>query len=249
MLTKRKTIAAAFMAAVAAVLIVVGVVAQQAGSKKSYTRPTRPSVEETLKELPNLEGEKRVEGGDRKIDPNLKAENLQRHGIYRIVPANFAGELPYEEIGGPPTSPGVRSDDPAVLRNSPLYVEVRDLPPGFERVLVDTHDGTSTTVVRQVFRAGSAEIEVSRVRRSITPIDVFAPPTDGGSALELGLSRVGQSEAIVLSPSVGAPAGFQYAAIRFYGGGVETFITGRGVPVEALVGIASSIASPLGGSQ
>lgn len=227
----------------AAALLVAGVVAQENRSQGSNFKPAIPSEERQREELGDLEGPVTIIPPAVTPNPALRAGDLQRHGAYRIVSGSFVGELPYADV--PPYPVGVVSSDPAVMEKSPLYVPVEGLPEGYSRILIDSYDGDSNGIVRQVFRPvgseGNPEIEVVR-KRTPTPIDVSAPATDGSSALTLTLTMIGPYEAITYTPTPSDPP-WEYGYVGFFDGSIETIVVGWGVPFDSLMTIATSIAS------
>lgn len=239
----RRRFAASLGVVAVAALLVAAVVAQESRSTESrFVRPI-PSVEEQKAELGDLEGPVTIIPPAVTPNPALRTEDLQRHGAYRLITGAFVGELRYE--GLPPYPPGVVSSDPAVMEKSPLYVPVEGLPEGYSRFLIDSFDGESNGIVRQIFRhrdASDASTDIEVVRKlTRTPIDVSVPATDGSSWLTLGLTRVGPYEAITYRPAPSEPPS-SYGYVGFFDGGVETIVSGWGVPFDTLVEIATSIA-------
>lgn len=227
-----------------------GAEAQQGTSVKSYDRPRDLTEQEMRAAFDYIQGTKNFRGGAVSVSPSgVTANNLQRHGVYRIVPAGFSGALPYEDFHDPAMPRGTKTDDVAILRNSPLYVDPGPLPDDLSLKGMDTFDGDSNTVVRQTFAdpGGSKQITVTRARRNVRPIDILAPPTDGSSKLEMELRTIGGSEAVVFRPSANGGENFVVGQVIFYQGGVNTTITGVGVDVSVLIEIAEHIANVAGG--
>jgi len=187
---------------------------------------------------------------------DTKEDELERHGIYRIVPADFAGELCYEDLYETSRDPGVSSTDPEVVRTSPLFVDPERIPAEFTLSTLDTFDGGLNTVVRQVYRIEDRDekIEITRVRKSIDPIDIHAPPQTEGTSiadvlqgetvptLEMSLQRIDGHEAVIFSPREELPEQFRMAIVMFYQDGLNTTLIGFRVSVALLTDIAEEIA-------
>lgn len=176
----------------------------------------------------------------------LKDSDLTRHGAYRIVPPDYVGPLSKSDAGRTP-QPGIKSNDPSVLRGTALYVDVKGLPADFTQTSVDTGDGDSNTVLRQTFAGADSRrrtLEVVRVARNQEPLDVFEPPQDQSGWLTLSTITVGGHEGILLSPSKFSPipAEAQLVRVQFFAGGVETFLTATGLTPDEVVALATRIA-------
>jgi hypothetical protein len=112
--------------------------------------------------------------------------------------------------------------------------------------MIDTSDGDSNTIVRQVSRTtDGASIEVTRVRRFHEPIDIFAPTTDGRSALDMTLTTIRGDEAVVFMPPNATPLSHSTASVLFYDGGVETLLFAEGVEPDAVMELARQIAAAI----
>ena len=192
------------------------------------------------------------------IQPSdLEEDELARHDIYRIVPHDYVGELGYTDFGMPGGDPGVASADPAVIRTSPLHVEIDQIPNDLKLVGMDTLDGGLNTVVRQTYESDDRqkELEIARVRKFVDPIDIFAPDQPqpdltleefldrGGTSLVMTLDTIAGHEAIIFSPNEQFPLPVRIAIVIFYQDGVNTTITGYGLPVSLLRNVAEEIAT------
>lgn len=196
---------------------------------------------------------------DNVLSSDLREEDLERHGIYRIVPYDYAGNLGFRDFGVPGQDLGVKSSDPAVIRTSPLHIDVDRLPAGLNLAGMDTFDGGLNNAARQVFRSddGSRMIEVSRVRKAVEPIDIYAPPppkenptiedftdpTRGGVPLfVMRTGFIGEYEAVIFSPIEGIPPAAWIAHVIFYQDGINTSVLGTGVSIDVVIEIAEQVA-------
>ncbi len=190
---------------------------------------------------------------------DTEEDELERHGIYRIVTHDYVGDLCYENLDETSRGSGAPSSDPEVVRTSPLFVEVERIPAEFALTVLDTFDGGLNTVVRQVYRIEGNEekIEITRVRKGIDPINVYAPaPTQGTSIAdvlqgetvpmtEMSLQRIDGHEAVMFSPREDLPESFRTAIVMFYQNGVNTTLIGFRVSVSLLTDIAEEIAEKM----
>lgn len=239
-----------------AVLAIVVVFLQTTGAipakqRETYSRPSQLSPDE-IREL-SADVEAPLNAPDVRVSPgaSVSEEELQRHGVYRIVPASYVGELSYDEVdASAAVETGVESSDPVVLRNSPLFIYLGDLvPDGFVLSTIDTYDGDNNTVVRQVYRNDEgAYIEVMRTRRFHEPVDMYAPATDGKSALDMRLTTLAGKEAIIFSPSPKAGTRFLLAQVIFHSDGIDTALLAEGVATETVIALADSLAEVVGGA-
>ena len=201
-------------------------------------RPPQPSAQEIIDAYPD--DVVHVPGPPpATIDPDLKADDLASWGVYRIVPLEFAGELPYDVL--PSDGVGAVTNDPEAVKSSTLYVEP-SIPPSFKLVLSDTYDGGLRSAVRLLFAdAGGRQIEVIRVKISRSVIDIL----DGGSgpawAYDNELGTVLGHEAVFFQRSQYALPCDNIGHIRFFQDGVETGILGKSVDVKTLLGVAESV--------
>jgi hypothetical protein len=190
----------------------------------------------------------------------LTDDDLERHGIYRIVPPGYTGERAFIDIGGS-IDPGVSSSDPEVVRTSPLYLEIVLLPSDLRLVSLDTFDGGLNTVVRQDYMsvASVRRLEITRVRKGVDPIDVVTtlePPPEFDAALFLQgggrvavptLGFVAGHEAVIFTPIDELPVELQTSSVMFYQEGVNTTLIGHSLPVSMLLEIAEEIAAAADG--
>lgn len=155
---------------------------------------------------------------------------LSLHGIYRLVPQGYGGDLPVT------TQPlqweaGVASSDVAVLEASPLFQNLSaSLVPGLTLTTFDTHDATSGVIVRQVYTSPDGQQSVEVTRRAVTkrPIDILVPAT--GASLELQQTSVAGTEAIVFHRSSTSPNPVAFTSIQAVSGGIETLVIVSGLP-------------------
>lgn len=186
--------------------------------------------------------------GTAAVGPN-DPEGLQRHGVYRIVPANYAGKLPHATTRQAP-SKGVASSDPTLLQSSTLYVVV-PVPNDMTRTEIDTYDGDSNTVIRQAFAGVDIHrrtLQVTRVVRSDEPIDVYEPPKDSAGWLQLSASFIEGHEAVTLTPTglSPIPEDARLVRVQFFSNGVETILTATGMQTAEVTAIADQIAKAEG---
>lgn len=164
-------------------------------------------------------------------------------GPYRIIGAGYAGILSYErQFEAPPR--GFRSNDPAALAGSPLYLDISDLLPGWKRVSVHTGDGDSETVLQQVFSGpGGETLRFTRIRRSHYPIDVFAPPMDRLAPLALELTTVSNLPAYVVTRTARSPIPTPFTYVSFVDGPIESVLDADGIDASRTLDLAARIAA------
>jgi hypothetical protein len=248
---KQTTFLITLSALAAALLTTHGLTADEGVELKSYERPRQLTEQEIRARVGTLESLLHVPDTYVEPDYKIQASDLERHGIYRIVPANFVGELPYlDRYNANPPERGLATSDVNILRQSPLYVDLANLmPAGFHLVMTDTFDGDSNTIVRQVYRTtDGASIEVTRVRRFHEPIDIYAPTTDGRSALDMTLTTIQGNEAVMFMPPSDTPLRFSIASVHFYGGGIETHVLAEDVEPKVVLQIAQELAAAIEGT-
>lgn len=201
---------------------------------REFRRP--PSFAEVESETSHLEGVRNI-GAEDVGDPTGR---VAEHGGYRLVPLGFEGELPVTDSQ---TSPGrgTVTDDEKILRQSPLFVDFSPLIPNLDRVLIDTFDGDSNTVIRQRFvdlADKNRYIEIVRVLRLTQPIDILVP---GASAsLQLDTLDIKGIPAVMLHPTANRPVPRPFVQLRLFDGRVETSFTADGFQPDEVLSLAAS---------
>lgn len=114
--------------------------------------------------------------------PPADGGSVTNFGPYRLIPFGFVGDLPAEAIQIPK---GVQTDDPSVVRQSPLYREVNPdvLPERMQITEASTGAGTTESEVHLRYQATanpSQAIDVVLGRPSQRPIDVNLPKSGVG---------------------------------------------------------------------
>jgi hypothetical protein len=238
-MVKRLTLAVLFLSAIAvggALLWGIGPLrgGAQTEERTVVIKPP-PSCAESIAQL-GLEGQEVhcVEP----LPPNYDAPTL--YGPYRLVPPGYVGVLTYQDTA-PATIPrGVVTTNPDSARSSSLYREPSHLPSGYALASVDTGDTHSESVIHLVYTGPGRPIEVSRVRRYTTPIDVFLAPPEAERAVET--TMLGGKPAILSYPVPGsAIADVLFTRVSFVDGAVETTVTANGLGLDSAVQIALSL--------
>lgn len=237
--------AVAGIATIAILTLIMQATTSKGSSPTIPQRPAEKSRAEVLAQLGHLPGLKEVVAPDIVAAGASDPSALGRHGAYRVVPINYAGELPRASVRQTPPK-GVTSSDPTVLQSSPLYVAI-SVPGDMTRTEIDTYDGNSNTVIRQAFAGSDAHrrtLQVTRVARSDEPIDVYEQPKDSSGWLQLSTSFIAGHEAVILTPTAASPIpkDAQLVRIQFFNNGVETILTATGMDTAEVMAIADQIA-------
>lgn len=201
---------------------------QQANDHGRAVYPSQVDVNTADADTATLQGEKT-------ILPNANPEvripqsQLQHHGIYRLIPAGFAGVVDFDVIV-PSWPAGTSTSLESELVKSPLYKEVREIPEGLSRIIFDSHDSTSGIVVRQVFRSddGQHSIEVTRRAITRTPIDISVPGMD--ASIQMFPEMIGGKEAIIYRRAESSPNPNAFTFIQTHDGQIETIVVVKGMP-------------------
>jgi hypothetical protein len=236
-------------AGLSAAIIISGLLTGGASPETKQTvfeREAPLSQDELEADTEHLDSPRVFPGADRTVAPApATEEELLRHGVFRIVPEGFVGQLTYaDDINRRP--PGLVTNSLDEVRESPLFVSVdQSLPAGFALVSADTFDGDTNTVIRQIIKDKSGErvIEVTRARKGRTPIDVLAPAEDATSAMALSLIFVEEHEGILLSPTDHVPPNLRITVVQFYADGVTTTITADDISVGETLRLADAVAA------
>lgn len=163
-----------------------------------------------------------------------------QHGPYRLIPAGYVGDLSYDETPATDVAKGVATSDLNLLKLSSLYREPSYMPQGYLLSSADTADSDSENAIHMVYTGPGSDVEVSRLRRHTTPVDVWLPLPDGGTTFEA--TTLGGKPAIILYPSPGsALQDILFTRVSFMDGDVETTVVGRSLDVAVALDIAGSI--------
>jgi hypothetical protein len=253
---QRRTVLTVFLgvSAMVGAGIVAAATVSLAGDDDVTVKPVPFTEEQELEALSYLPGPKHVALVQPTPDPNLTADKLQRYGPYRIVPAEFAGDLPYTSLN-PGFDPGEASYDPAVVRESPLYLDLtKAVPDGFAPTSVDTNgDAGVNLIVRQVFEDEKGRrIEVLRSVVLVDPVDTYvalhAPGAsyDAGRMYQTELGYIREYEALLTGPTDHADDTYNFSSIEFIQSGIKVAVLGHGLSLETLTSTADVVAA-LGG--
>lgn len=195
-----------------------------------------PSCAESIAEL-GLQGQEVhcVEPLPPNYDPSAM------HGPYRLVPPGYVGALTYESTVPADIPVGVVTTDPDALRASSLYREPSYLPSGYALASMDTGDSDSESIIHMVFTGPGRPIEVSRIRRYTTPIDVFVASPKAERVVEA--TTINGKPAILSYPAPGSTmADILFTRVSFVDDGlVETMVIGDGLDVGTAIEIARSL--------
>lgn len=162
------------------------------------------------------------------------------HGPYRLVPPGYVGVLTYERTAPADIPVGVVTSDPDILTASSLYREPSNLPSGYVLASMDTGDADSEKIIHMVFMGPGRPIEVSRVRRYETPIDVFVASPKAERVVEA--TSIDGKPAILSYPAPGSTmADILFTRVSFVDGLVETMVMGDGLDVGTATEIARSL--------
>lgn len=221
--------------AVAGAAIVVASTAafafQQATQTETSFYPSQPSLELAEADTAHLGPERTILRPEEDTEVHLDEIQLQRHGLYRLIPADFVGEVDHDVL---PLkwAAGIKTSDERELVKSPLYREVHGVPSNLRRVIFDSHDSTSGVIVRQVFKSDDGQQYIEVTRRAVlrSPIDIDVPGKNAG--LELSLEVVSGVEAIVYRRSNTSPNPNPLTFIQTNDGEIETIIVVRGLPEQ-----------------
>jgi hypothetical protein len=235
---KRPVLAIALLLALGAVGGVLwgpGLLHGAQGGERAVAVKPPPSCAESIAEL-GLEGQEVhcVEPPSPNYDPPAQ------HGPFRLIPPGYVGDLTYDETPATAVAKGVVTSDLNLLKLSSLYREPSYMPQGYLLSSADTAGSDSENAIHMVYTGPGPDIEISRLRRHTTPVDVWLPLADGNTTFEA--TTLGGKPAIVLYPSPGSSLQhILFTRVSFMDGDVETTVVGRGLDVAAALGIASSI--------
>jgi hypothetical protein len=175
-----------------------------------------------------------------KEPPPPATEQPRVHGPYRLVPAGYVGPLSYAYDEPPEIKAGVITNGIAVLQASSLYKPPSYTPEGYTLLSMDTFDGDSETIIRAVYSGPGDPIDVFRVRRYQTPIDVYLPPPDALRVIEA--TTLNGRPAILSYPEPGSILdGRSFTRVSFVDADIETTVMGHRLDLENAMRIARSL--------
>ncbi len=240
----RRVVFAAIPMLTLAGLAVAYSIASTDGKGPYNVKPSPRPEDEIRRDLRHLDGDLYFPLAQPTADRSLTAEQLTRHGAFRLVPSEFAGELPLEWTVD--IDPGAPSTHDETVRTSPLFLDLGSLVPhGYALLDLDTGTGGLNSSVRQVFMGSAGRtIEITRNRLTRLPVDMHVDIYEVG---DQGLYRVERSsirghEALTMRPTSDGVEGADLVAISFIQDGFGYRALGLGgVDFETSLGVAELV--------
>lgn len=221
-------------------VLIIAVAGAQQGPRPGtqvIDRKAQPSCAESIREL-KLEADA-TKVACRQVNAPATSQTPSQYGPYRIVPAGYVGQLTARELPLP-ANLGESTNDLAKLQRSSLFAEPAYLPPGYQRTVVDTFDGTSELVIHLQFIGPKGPIDLFRTRQTKEALDVYAP--SAADEVELQQTTIKGDMALVIAPKPGTTAEKANAVtVLFFRNGVNTTVQTHGLGVQEAFKIAESI--------